>query len=249
MTYHTHLQQDRIVNPDWLQAIHVKSTNQDVVPHLLSGRWMFYPGAGRDLQDVLVFKGVIPVFVQLDIPMPLHSGGRLRNLHASFDFEHEIVWHGYVGGGMPSQNKRFDEILSLDSIVDLWQTFGARIVIYQAQESEESELPIRFALVQVRGWARYWLAHAISLGCTPYACLLQDHGFGGDFECGKLFQNQTPRRGGFTGEGWMQEQLAPHLRWLVQPTTVDPWEGWTDCGQIDDVCGGMYDTPRSLFAK
>ena len=74
---------------------------------------------------------------------------------------------------------------------------------------------------------------------APFAVLLQDHGFGGNYD--KF------------GRGGLMDKIARHAQikpnYLLVGENTEPWLEYSKLENVLDDLGGMHNMPRSLFKK
>jgi hypothetical protein len=74
---------------------------------------------------------------------------------------------------------------------------------------------------------------------SPFAIVLQDHGFGGNYDR--------------FGRGGLLEGIAGRCHavppWLLVAENTQPWDGFKRVPQVDGDRGGMHNTPRFLYQQ
>ncbi|MEI7946519.1 MAG: hypothetical protein WCJ02_07475 [bacterium] len=119
--------------------------------------------------------------------------------------------------------------------------FAVFAVLERDENRGDDHGPSRLAILHVGGdgYATYDALFCQADSHTPYAVLLQNHGYGGNWN-----------REGFGGDG-MLWQLANQTgktlpKWLfVANESTLPWPGYSIASLPS--CGGMHHNPRTLF--
>ena len=88
------------------------------------------------------------------------------------------------------------------------------------------------------GHATYDALFCQSDSHAPFAILLQDHGFGGNFS--------DFGQGGLMCNIAMRTNCLPELLLVAENTHA--WEGYTPIRDLDPTYGGMHQSSRRLFA-
>jgi len=211
-----------------------------------SSRVVYYPGAGNDGQPVKLFASTHSAhcFVYVDyhvrreeIEAELDRTG-FRGYHTLariFVQERELTPYGWRPHIEPWEFARAEYIL------DVAPPFAFLEVLERNSDLDDSHGARRFAVLFMGadGFAAYdalfCQPHSVS---PPFAVVLQDHGFGGnweDFGGGGLLERIAQRTNTFP------EML------LVANNTV-PWEGYERV-EARGECGGMGHFVRHLYVR
>ncbi|MCC6899938.1 MAG: hypothetical protein IT377_13240 [Polyangiaceae bacterium] len=233
--------------PDWLSR-HSRGAPFDRAA-FLGSRIIYYPGHGLDGHPVKLF-------------------GASRAAHCFVYADYKIEWNDIQASltlGRPSPHFRgyslLDDIRLAESDLvprgwrptlsgtgtlpvrhDAVAPFGHLAILERAQVFDDSHGPSRlaFLFLGADGIATY-----DALFCqrdsvqAPYAVLLQDHAFGGNYDR--------------FGAGGLMERIATTAavfpRWLLVAEGTEPWAGYSAVPGVDPSVGGVHATPRSLFGR
>ncbi len=232
--------------PEWLANYNPGDVLN--VEILFSSRIVFYPGAGFDGHAVRLFGSAhaAHVFVyvdygitkdqileQLDENHPGHFKG-YRVLGIIDLSEHDLTPCGWRGNVHPNRERPGPQKFASAP------PFGFVTVFLRDQTYNDSHGPQRFALLFLGadGIATY-----DALFCqpdsvaAPYGVLLQDHGFGGNYDR--------------FGHGGLLEQLAVKAmpEWLLVGEGTEAWEGYERVAEANYTRGGMGNTKRFLYRR
>ncbi|MEI7901317.1 MAG: hypothetical protein WCK89_13785 [bacterium] len=163
-----------------------------------------------------------------------------RLLSISHIDESGLTPKGYIPhvGLTPLEDKKIDPMIPSGGPFALWA------VLERMAGYGESHGPLRISILHVGGdgYATFDALFCQRGGTPPYAVLLQDHGYGGDWN-----------RKGFGGPESLLWRLARDTgnelpKWLFVATDhTAPWPGYSEVSCADR--GGMYMDRRVLFRR
>lgn len=87
------------------------------------------------------------------------------------------------------------------------------------------------------GIATYYQLFCKEFGKAPWIFLLQDHGFGGNYD---LFG-----KSGILDEIILKSDVRPEF--VLCATNTRIWDGYTKIEGVESILGGMHHNPRSLY--
>ena len=213
-------------------------------------RVVFYPGSELDGQPVHLFAATqcAHCFVYVDYGVEQHRLERaLLNPLEKFRGYHHFarvqltpkdlaptVWRSHVSpdeardipaGFAPVRQSPFAFLQVLERDHDLTDAHGPR------------RLAILF--IGGDGIASFDALFAQQNGhAAPFAVVLQDHGFGGNYDS--------------FGGGGLMERIAQRARvqpqYLLVASNTSPWSGFEPVAGLESECGGMHHMPRTLFS-
>ena len=217
-----------------------------------SGRVVVYPGAGTDGHPVRVFGSAHAAhsFVYVDYHLSEEQlrqelasrAGGFRGyecLAVESVTEQQLCPEGWtqhytppvqVGAQSSSRGRGSTE------------PYALFVVLERSEDFTDEHGPARLALLYIGGDGH---ATFDALFCqesgpaNPFAVLLQDHGFGGDYSS-------------WGGAGVMARLARRHKaepRFLLVAEGTRPWRGFVEVPGLRPDGGGMYQTPRRLFQR
>lgn len=240
------LREDREEMPEWL--LRYAPNERFDARQFFGGRTVFYPGCGDDGHPLRVFGKAHAAhsFVFVDYGFPeSHYAAHLRDAShpehpkgyrpisvRSIDI-HELGatnWTPHHRGPTPDSiaaavMKRMGRPFGLFSVHQRLEGFG----------SEHGPKRIAILVLGADGAASYDGLYCQG-GSPPYAVLLQDHGFGGNWDR--------------FGAGGVLQKLATDFNlptWLLVADNTKPWPGYQKVS--DSTCGGMHNHARFLWKK
>jgi hypothetical protein len=249
MTLYEYLRGLREDVPSWLDEF--RSGDAFSRRAFFGSRVVYYPGSGTDGHPVKVFGsthsahcfvyadyGVTQATLQAALEDPRHGFRGYHRLIRLELREPDLVPRGWTphvrAGELPPERFTvaavaaapfgFLEVLELDH--DLDDKHGARrlAVLFLGADGIASYD------------ALFCQEHSES---PPFAVLLKDHGFGGNYN-------------GF-GRGSLLERVATRSRvlpsWLLVAESAQAWQGFERVPEVDGDRGGMHATLRFLYAK
>jgi len=233
--------------PSWLDDF----TNGDAFgrQQFFASRIVYYPGAGTDGHPVKLFGSTHSAhsFVYADYGRTQtalaaelgHAAHRFRGYHtlARLDLaECDIVPGGWIPhvdpGDMAPDRYRFAAA----------PPFGFLEVLERDQEFDDGHGARRLAILFLGADA---IAAYDALFCQqhntsqPFAVVVQDHGFGGNYD--RFW------RGGLLEGTARRCDAVP--RWLLVAENTDPWEGFVRVPEVDGDPGGVHATLRFLHER
>lgn len=246
MTIHDYLASNREPCPEWL----INSNPGEGLDKraLHSSRFIYYPGAGGDFHAVEVFglSGAAHLFIMVDQFYTKNSClGMLQNpstgcynagfLNEYYVFSYQGLSLQRIGYRIPQRYDRSIYGENEDGCVSF-------AILERKEPNDIDHMPRRLAILFLRADGHTCYEALFSrrmLKRTPYAVLLQDHGFGG---------NYSP-----FGHGGILEELAQSSlclpRYIFSGEDTQPWVGYTPCPEVDMSPGGLHAIPRRLLKR
>lgn len=245
------LQPDAEPVPDWLAAYQPGALFPRAA--FFASRILYYPGSATDGHPISVFGKAHAVHCFVYADSGFSKAELERQLTDPADHEHpmgysllslidvaerELTPHGWTR----------HEALSSDADEHFLATrppegpFAVFAVLERNPDRGDDHGPKRLALLHIGGdgYATFDALFCQKNSRLPYAVLLQDHGFGGNWN-----------REGFGGEGLLwrlaHQKGGKMPTWLFVATdNTQPWPGYREVSAPSH--GGMHHVPRSLFA-
>lgn len=238
--------------PCWLA--NYKQGNRVDASDFLKSRTVFYPGAGGDGHPFTVFAAshAAHCFVYADYGMTKESilaslapdsAHRLRGYKIALKQDltiQDLVPTGWRPHVDPVELRR-----SSQDWVKSWmsssgvQPYGVLCIFDREIGYGNDHGPERLALIYLGadGIATYDALYC-QTGCrTPYGLLLQDHGFGGNYDR--------------FGRGGLMEQIATKTgvfpEWMLSDR--DEWTGFNRIPDVEATRGGQHNQNRFLFSR
>jgi len=245
MTLKEYLERQREDLPGWLGGF----TLSDAFPReqFFASRVVYYPGSGTDGHPVKLFGSTHSAhcFVYADYGVPqqqiegqLAARRGFRGYHTFARLqlcERDLVpggWTPHVGPDEVLRDKNhfanvapFGFLEVLERNANLNDTHGAR------------RLAVLF--LGADGIATYDAIFCQKRGTVPFAVLLQDHGFGGNYD--------KFGRGGLLESIVMRSQCLPS--WLLVAEYTTAWQGFDRVPDVEGDRGGMHRTLRLLYER
>jgi len=233
--------------PAWLA--NYKAWDRSTVTDFMKSRTVFYPGAALDGHPFKVFGAshaahcfvYADYFFKKESVIDSLSPTSREKLHGyQLAFQHDLTttdlvpvdWH--LNAWYHTSHAAWMRRPPLEGTVEPW---GVLCIFDRENRYGDSHGPERLALIYLGadGIATYRALYC-QTGCrAPYGLLLQDHGFGGNYN----------RFGG----GGLMEKIAieTHVfpRWMLSDR--GNWTGFERVPSVDGSVGGMYDRERFLF--
>ena len=244
----TYLRQYAEAVPDWL-ADHVPGKPIDMKA-VLNSRTLFYPGSGDDGQPLATFNRAQCVHVFLYVDYWLTKEELEEQLaEAGFHGYHQIDqielgendltpkgWRAHINPGEIDQEwmRRLAGRVAPYCIMKIFE---------RNDDADESVGSKRFAVIFLcgDGIASYDAVYGNKNAEAPFALVLQDHGFGGNYASfgdGGLLEKVAQRAGVF-----------PKLILGAIHCGTEMWDGFKRIPGLNAKLGGMHHTVRLLFKK
>jgi hypothetical protein len=212
-----------------------------------SSRVVYYPGAGDDGHAVKLFglAHTAHVFVYADFGYARRKilqrldpacPGHLPGYHPIGTIDVTQVSLG--AQGWFAHDRREAHLRNQYPLASL--SFGMVAIIERDSERNDDHGPSRLAIMFLKwdGFAAYDALFCRGNGTAgPYGLLLQDHGFGGNYDR--------------FGAGGLLEGVARKAEafptWLVAGENTEPWEGYQRLPGVLGEPGGTHGTTRLLY--
>ncbi|MBF6568411.1 MAG: hypothetical protein IVW54_05995 [Candidatus Binataceae bacterium] len=245
MTIVEALRQDPELLPEWLDGY----TRGDRFNRraFFSSRVVYYPGSGDDGHAVKLFGSAHAAHVFVYADFGYAKSEIMQRLDPAgpghFQGYHPVgtmaVTQASLGAqGWSAHDLRETRAHNQYPLVSL--SFGLVAVLDRDSERDDNHGPSRLAIMFLKwdGFAAYDALFCQSQGTTsPYGVLLQDHGFGGNYD--------------WFGAGGLLEGIARKGEtlptWLVAGENTEPWEGYQRLPGVLGEPGGMHNTTRFLY--
>ena len=249
MKLHDYLLQQREDVPSWLERF----TPGDPFPseQFFASRVVFYPGSGFNGHPVKVFGGshsahsfvyadyhITQAILEAELEHPTQGFRGYHRLARLQLHERDLVptgWTPHVRAGeVPSGRFQFASVAA--------DPFGFLEILERDTNVDDSHGAQRLAILFLGADA---IATYDALFCQgrgsppPFAVLLQDHGFGGNY-------NRF-------GQGSLLEGIAKRCelmpQWLLVAEDTDPWDGFKRVSEVRWSSGGMHHNRRFLYRR
>ena len=237
--------------PEWLTEF----SPGDPAPmkDFLASRTVFYPGHGDDGHPIKVFGGSHSAhcFVMADYSYSQETIEQQLN-DPTFGFigyqrlaqiqlhEHEFIKDGWIQHVEPNTHWRNQDIYSSAPIKD--HSFGFLEILQRKDDFDETHGAERLAILFLGadGHATYDALYCQTYSeAPPYAILLQDHGFGGNY-------NKFGRTG-------LLERIARtcnvYPEWILVGQGTDPWHSYEAVPDVEGDRAGMHYLMRVLYRR
>jgi len=249
MTLYEYLQRLREDIPAWLDQF------RDGDPFSRQGfftsRVVYYPGSGTDGHPVKVFGsthsahcfvyadyGVTQTALEAELAHPRYGFRGYHSLARLQLCERDLVpiaWTPHIRAGeLPQDRYRFAAVAA--------QPFGFLEVLERNHDLDDNHGARRLAILFLGadGIAAYDALFCQGLGhSVPFAVLLEDHGFGGNYDR--------------FGRGGLLERIARHCdvlpQWLLVAENTLPWIGFERLPDVDGDPGGIHAQLRFLYQR
>jgi hypothetical protein len=248
MTLLEHLHRHRETLPTWLEEF--TAAHPFSYESFFGSRVVYYPGSGSDGHPVQLFGSThsAHTFVYVDYGMSLarleeelDSPGRgfrgYRTLLRRRLGPSDLTFDGWT-----PHVSREDLASSRSRMGGMNQPYGVLEILERTEEKDDSHGASRLAVLFLGadGIATYdALFCQDSSVAAPFALVLQDHGFGGNYDR--------------FGNGGLLERLATRCRvfpdWLLVAEGTRPWTGFERFGGVEGDRGGMHQELRYLYSR
>lgn len=252
MTFNSYLSRRGQISapPTWLQSFDASSRfNRD---EFFQSRVVFYPGCGTDGHAVEVFGGAHAAYAFV---MADYAAWQETSVQSELAPDHPHRFRGYrvaweqqlqVEDLLSSEwtpHVRPSEVENSDKFASRSAAFGRFVVLEREPDFGVQHGAERLAIVFLGadGIATYDALFCQGVGDVqaPYAVLLQDHGFGGNYN----------RFGG----GGLMETIAARTRtwpeWLLVGENTSAWGGYRRVRSIAPSAGGVHRQRRSFWRR
>ena len=236
--------------PHWLMNIRIGQVGVDFNPSdFFASRIVFYPGSGSDGQPVQLFGSTHSAhcFVYADYGLTEEQiDNELQNegfwgygkLCRVAIAENQLTPGGWVSHLMPGEIPKILGGIASDRA----QQFGFLEILEREDGFDHTHGAERLAILFLGadGVATFDALFCQQDSQAPFAVVLQDHGFGGNYtEFG---------RGGLLDEVSRRSNCLPQYLLYATGSTV-PWEGYDRVEGLQPVFGGMWNTRRELAVR
>jgi hypothetical protein len=220
------LARDQTSQPDWIRE--KPSFTEEIRSQFLQSRVVFYPGGGDDGHPVKLFGSSQAAFCFVYADQAGYDYGHNPTGYCVI-LQEEVTWP------RPRSKRPFH--------FQGTEPQRAQWIVFQRQEQFGLDHGHEFiALLYVHGEAFtvYWDLWARN-GKAPYAILLADHGFGGNFTGRRFGGHASP----------MYEWAEANEAWpdwlVVSEGSTEPWPGYKRISEGDR--GGMHHDQRFLYSR
>ena len=232
--------------PAWLQNF--RPGDPFVWDAFLASRIVYYPGAGTDGQPVAVFggSGAAHCFVYVDYGLtrqavetqldhPQHGFMGYTSIARVNVAEHQLTPAGgarHFQPGDPTPNRHFSGT----------EPYAFLEILQRRPEFGPDHGPDRLAIVFMGadGVAAYDALFCQGGRPAPFAVVLQDHGYGGNYT--------TFGAGGLLHTIAVRTSRFPEML-LVATANTTPWPGYAEIQEAVAGGGGMHQVNRALFLR
>ena len=248
MTLHDFLLSQHEACPAWLEG-HKKGDpfRRD---DFFSSRIVYYPGAGSDGHAVKAFGSAHAAHSFVHVDYMLTKAEILRNLTGGRPLRYDSPFLGYgvldlmdleESDLSPHGWKPHVSPNTAHSPGRGFTPFGFLAVLERDHGHDEAHGPSRLAILFLGadGHATYDALFCQDGRHPLFAVLLQDHGFGGNYDR--------------FGQGGLLEKIALKARvwpdWLLVGDNTKAWNGYEGVQDVDGDVGGMHSNLRRLFRR
>lgn len=247
MTIYEYLRGNREPVPDWLEQFQPGESFSR--QHFFSSRIVYYPGSGTDGHPVKVFGSTHSAhcFVYTDYGLTSatvetqleHPTNRFRGYHTLYRLalnQRDLSPSGWVPH-IDGEEERQDQYRFAKA-----PPFAFLEVLERDPELNDDHGAHRLAILLLGADA---IATYDALFCQedsllpPFAVVLQDHGFGGNYDR--------------FGRGGLLDQVATSCNvfpdWLLVAKNTEPWHGFFRVPNVEGECGGSHATLRLLYER
>ena len=238
--------------PEWLA--NYNGWDRSAATNFMKSRTVFYPGGREDGHPFRVFGAshAAHCFLYADygitketVLASLAPNSPLRLKGYRLAFQQDLTETDLSPGGWQSHIEPSDWTNANQGWVKDWmrgygvQPYGVLCIFDRETQYGNDHGPKRLALIYLGadGIATYDALYC-QTGCrAPYGLLLQDHGFGGNY-------NEF-------GSGGLMERIAKRTgvfpEWMLSDRAV--WTGFNRVPSVDGSTGGVHNQERFLFCR
>jgi len=235
--------QPRLQLPNWLDRWDRDS--QFLIDDFLSSDVVFYPGGNTDGQPIRLFNQSCGASCFLyadyldsilnDVNIELNTRPLLGyNLIDTRNLALKSIFHNFDGEirkGWFGESVKSNES---DKVGELY-------IFQKEAKSDVGNGADKIALLylQLDAFSVFENLFGQQTSPSPFAILLADHGFGGNYDC--------------FGEGGLLEKMALERRifpnWLLMDRSTNPWKGYQKISKLKPDIGGMHRNCRYLYKR
>ena len=238
--------------PSWLATFDPKKSEDQrvLLTHFFASRVVFYPGSGTDGHAVKVFGSSHSshCFVYADylvseasIRAALSTGGGFLGYRS---INRTTVHPEQLSVAQWSPHITATEFNELDSRYPYRRarTYGFLEMLERIEHLNDAHGPQRLAILFLGadGHATYDALFCQQGQRAPFAVLIQDHGFSGNY-------SDWGRNGIMSRVASETRRLPEFL--LADPAGTDPWSGYTRVEGLTPSIGGQWANRRSLYRR
>jgi hypothetical protein len=237
--------------PQWLDEY--QGSGDAAVRGFLGSRQVFYPGAGSDGHPLLVFgaSGAAHCFVYVDygrtraeLIEPIRRNERAGVRGYTLIGEHDLRGTDLVNRPWSPNNLSQSLKDAQPSRIQSWAhitPFATLCILERQPELDDLHGPARLAILFIGDEAisTYDILYGHQLQRAPFAMVLQDHGFGGNWESfgdGSVLWRVAEERGIFP-------------EWILCDEAQKAWSGYQTRLTVRSDVGGMHHTARRLWQR
>ena len=234
--------------PDWLE----KFTGRGRFPaeEFFKSRIVYYPGAWIDGQPVKVFGSTHSAHCFVYVDFHYHRDELQAKLDRMKDgFRGYRILRPAVPVSLADLNftgEWKDRVHALGrgpnlSWLDDFQDSSFLQILERHKWFKEDHGPRRLAILFIRGdgITVYDPLFCYPAARRPFAVLLQDHGFGGNYD--------RFGRGGLLEQIATERDVMPEM--LLVGANTEPWSGFAPVPGVHGECGGMHGINRRIYRQ
>lgn len=232
--------------PDWLKSL--KPGEPASINQFFGSRLVYYPGSGHDGQPVALFGashaahcfvyadyGVSRSEVERDLNSRSDSFSGYRTLDRIQISENDLTPQRWMPHIQP------DEIADKKFAAGFVAPFGFLEILERFESLNDDHGPQRLAILFLGadGIAAYDALFCQNAYAAPFAVVIQEHGFGGNYNA--------------FGRGSLLELVASRTEtwpaYLLVSANGQCWEGYKAMPNLESTRGGEHLTERALFER
>lgn len=238
--------------PSWLSSLNPQDglDPRILLGHLFASRVVFYPGSGNDGHAVKVFGSSHSshCFVYADYHLSEASIHQALMPGAGFLGYRSLVRidlqpdHLATAQWMPHITADEFRELQARNPYRRVHVYGFLEVLERVEHLDDTHGPQRLAILFLGadGHATYDALFCQLGQQAPFAVLLQDHGFAGNYS--------NWGRSGITARIAAATQRVPEFL-LLDPTSTAPWIGYEQVNRVGSSVGGVWANKRTLYRR